>query len=161
MTTRSTTNPNPNRRTRPFVQVLVPTDGGSGTEPVIDTALEIATTYGATIHVLYVVDTRSELGHWDYVIEQRERDGERAVETIATRGLEQDIEVVVHIRYGTPHDAICAYVDDHDIDLVIMGTHGRKGFQRFLHAGSVTERVLRGTIVPVLVVRLGDNQAET
>jgi nucleotide-binding universal stress UspA family protein len=111
-------------RAHPFTQVLIPTDNGPGSETVLNTAFEIAATYGATIHALYVIDTRSELGHWDYVIDQRERQGEQAVETIATRGAEFDIEVVTHIRYGTPHDAICAYADDHDIDLIVMGTHG-------------------------------------
>ncbi len=57
------------------------------------------------------------------------------------------------IEEGTPHERILEYVDDHDVDLIVMGTHGRRGLDRFL-LGSVTERVLRGASASVLVTRL-------
>lgn len=49
-----------------------------------------------------------------------------------------------------------AYADEQGIDLIVMGTHGRSGVERLL-LGSVTERVLRASDVPVLVVRAADN----
>ncbi|TKX51858.1 universal stress protein, partial [Halorubrum sp. SP3] len=53
---------------------------------------------------------------------------------------------------GTAYRSIHNYVDDHGIDVVVMGTHGRKGIDRYL-LGSVTERVVRTSDVPVLTVR--------
>ena len=47
---------------------------------------------------------------------------------------------------------IQTYIDDHDIDLVVVGTHGRTGLDRYL-LGSVTEQLVRTSSVPVLTVR--------
>ena len=54
--------------------------------------------------------------------------------------------------YGRPAEAIREYVDDTDVDLVVLGTHGRRGLDHAL-LGSVTERVVRTAPVPVLTVR--------
>jgi nucleotide-binding universal stress UspA family protein len=55
------------------------------------------------------------------------------------------------VMLGDPSDAIVSYIDDHDIDLVIMGTHGRKGLDRVIF-GSVAQRVVKSARVPVMVV---------
>jgi len=55
-----------------------------------------------------------------------------------------------------PAEAIVSYADDHDMDLVVMGTHGRRGLQRLL-IGSVAEEVLRTASCPVLTVRAGED----
>jgi nucleotide-binding universal stress UspA family protein len=57
--------------------------------------------------------------------------------------------------HGTPHTAILDYAEEHGVDLVVMGTHGRRGFDRFL-LGSVTEKVVRTASVPVMTVRVGE-----
>jgi nucleotide-binding universal stress UspA family protein len=59
--------------------------------------------------------------------------------------------VEASVAQGTPHQAILEYVDYHDIDLVVMGTHGRTGLDRYL-MGSVTENVVRLSDAPVLTV---------
>jgi nucleotide-binding universal stress UspA family protein len=53
---------------------------------------------------------------------------------------------------GGAYETILQYVDDEDIDVVVMGTHGRRGLDRAL-LGSVTERIVRTSDVPVLTVR--------
>lgn len=53
---------------------------------------------------------------------------------------------------GNPHEEILEYVSEHDIDMVVMGTHGRTGIDRVV-MGSVAERVVRQSPVPVLTVR--------
>jgi len=55
-------------------------------------------------------------------------------------------------RHGEPHRVIVEYANEEDCDLVVMGTHGRTGLQRYL-LGSVTEKVVRTCDVPVLTVR--------
>lgn len=59
------------------------------------------------------------------------------------------------VAVGTPVDEINRAVDDHRIDLIVMGTHGRTGI-RHLMAGSVAERVVRSSKVPVLTIRHPD-----
>jgi nucleotide-binding universal stress UspA family protein len=63
------------------------------------------------------------------------------------------------VAQGAPHQAILDYVDEHDIDLVVMGTHGRTGLDRYL-LGSVTEKVVRLSDAPVLTVRMPAESAD-
>ncbi|MFP4188430.1 MAG: universal stress protein, partial [Halobacteriales archaeon] len=55
------------------------------------------------------------------------------------------------VRAGSPHDAIVMYAENNGIDVIVMGSHGRGGVRRAL-LGSVAERVLRTTHLPVFVV---------
>lgn len=139
-----------------YDDILVPTDGSEGVTEAITHGFDLATRYGATVHALYVIDnSRGEsslmsAGEGSTTTQLRE-EGQRAVEDITTRGEDADVEVVTEVRESVPHDGILEYSDDHDIDIIVMGSHGRSGVSRFLF-GSVTERVLRLTDRPVLVV---------
>ncbi|MFC7156320.1 universal stress protein [Halomarina halobia] len=143
--------------------ILVPTDGSDVAETAVDHALDLAERYGATVDALYVVDIdamevslgteqidRLRAGRFHEMDEVRER-AEAATGYVAAAGAERGVEVVEHVRAGVPHRVIADYVEDHDVDLVVMGSHGRSGVRRAL-LGSVTERVLRSTKRPVLVV---------
>ena len=146
-----------------YERVLVPTDGSDAAEGAVDHALDLAEKYDADVHALYVVDTdsmslslgaeqldRIEQGQYEEMEEVRER-AETATGYVADRARERDLETVEHVAAGKPHDQIADYVADNAIDLVVMGSHGRSGIKRAL-LGSVTERTLRSTHVPVLVV---------
>jgi nucleotide-binding universal stress UspA family protein len=140
--------------------VLVPFDGS----PMAARALEyVIDEHGeAAVHLLYVVDhveTSYEFdwtslpGQWDNWTQEATGHGREiladARETAQDAGLNvTENELVV----GRPANGIVDYLDDHDIDLVVMGTHGRQGLSRYI-LGSVTERVLRRSTVPVTVVR--------
>ncbi|MFC4986600.1 universal stress protein [Saliphagus infecundisoli] len=146
-----------------YDRILVPTDGSETAEKAIDHALDTAETCGAEVHALYVVDTdsmslslgaeqldRIEQGQYDQMDDVRER-AESATGYVADRASERGIVAVEHVSAGKPHAMIAEYVEDNDIDLVVMGSQGRSGIRRAL-LGSVTERTLRSTRVPVLVV---------
>lgn len=146
-----------------YNHILVPTDGSDTAMVAVEHALELAETCGADVHALYVIDTdsmslslgteqvdRLRQGQYDEMDEVRER-AERATALVADRGRERGLDVVEHVSAGRPHSLIEGYADDHDIDLIVMGSHGRSGVKRIL-LGSVTERTLRSTTVPVLVV---------
>jgi nucleotide-binding universal stress UspA family protein len=62
------------------------------------------------------------------------------------------VKVFRTVRFGNAVKEICGYARRHEIDLLVMGTHGRTGLKRLL-VGSVTERVVRVATCPVLVVR--------
>ncbi len=83
----------------------------------------------------------------------REEHRERA-QTILDETTErfEGIDTEAVLRVGKPHQIILDYAAKHDIDLVVMGTHGRTGLDRYL-LGSVTEKVVRMSDVPVVTVR--------
>jgi nucleotide-binding universal stress UspA family protein len=140
-----------------YETILVPTDGSPGAAAAVDHALDLAETYGATVHALYVVDVRMSPISTDTdreaVLQLLERSSDDPTGSILERAEREGIPAVEAVRVGVPHEEIGAYVDEHGVDLVVMGTHGRAGLERTL-LGSVTERVLRTVEVPVMAVRV-------
>lgn len=138
-----------------YNDILVPTDGSPAAAAAIDHAVDLAETYDARLHALYVVDTTSfasvEAGS-EMIIGALEEEGQHAVDAVREQGETAGVEVKTTVGSGTAYRSILDYIDDEGIDLVVMGTHGRRGVERFL-LGSVTERVVRTADVPVLTVR--------
>jgi nucleotide-binding universal stress UspA family protein len=138
--------------------VLVPTDGSPGTSHVLTHAVELADSFDATLHGLYVLDAgESGLGggvEAGRIRKELRKRGERALQRVAVRGADAGIDTETATREGTPHEEIVDYVGKRGVDLVVMGTHGRSGIDRVL-LGSVTERVVRLAPVPVVTVGLG------
>ncbi len=146
-----------------YDRILVPTDGSKVAQAAVSHAITIATDNNATIDALYVADTdaisislgteqvdRIRQGQFAEMTELREQ-AEAATGYVAKRASDAGIAVNEHHAGGIPHRIIADYAAEHDIDLIIMGSHGRAGVRRAL-LGSVTERTLRSTSVPVLVV---------
>jgi nucleotide-binding universal stress UspA family protein len=134
-----------------YERILVPTDGSPTAEAAMEHALEIAGRYGAEVHVLHVISTR----RYDTSIESavaplRER-GEEYVERLAAAAADAGVAVTGAVEVGRPARLLLEYVDDHDVDLVVMGTRGRGGLQHRL-LGSVAEYVVTHADVPVQVV---------
>jgi len=140
----------------PYDRILVPTDGSSCATRGVGRAVELAEQFGADVHALYVVDRGGRAGDWDMVVERQEREGEAALEAADELGQEAGIDVQKHLRRGHPDEEILEFASETDVDLVVIGTHGRSGFDRIRHAGSTTERVLRGASIPVFAVPPGD-----
>jgi nucleotide-binding universal stress UspA family protein len=143
-----------------YNRILLPTDGSEGINRAAAEAIALAAEVGAELHVLFVVEEiphASEMMSGQLVAQIRQI-GEDAIEDIRERADDAGIDLESHIEEGIPHQAILKYADDADIDLVVMGTHGRSGLDRYL-LGSVTERVVRTADVPVLTVRVSDEDA--
>lgn len=143
--------------------ILIPTDGSAEIAQVADQAIELASLCGAEVHVLNVVDERSYLTVPEdarvMVRETLEDDGVTFTKSVADIARDADLEVVTEIRWGDPSASILAYAVENDIDLIVMGTHGRTGFERYL-LGSVAERVVRLAPMPVLAVAVGDTDRQ-
>ncbi|MFC6718564.1 universal stress protein [Natrialbaceae archaeon GCM10025810] len=146
-----------------YERILIPTDGSDVAEVAVEHALDLAERYDAEVHALYVVDTdavayglgseqvdRLRQGNFEGMTELREA-AEEATGYVRERADERGLTVIEHTSGGRPHKMIAEYAEDNDVDLVVMGSHGRAGVRRAL-LGSVTERTLRSTDVPVLVV---------
>ncbi|MCX2819123.1 universal stress protein [Haladaptatus sp. F3-133] len=146
-----------------YDNILVPTDGSETAEVAVEHAVEMAKRYEATLHTLYVVDIdavnfslgteqldRLKSGGLDEMDDVKEG-AEEATGRVADRASEEGVDVVEEVRAGTPHDTIVKYAENNGIDVIVMGSHGRGGVKRAL-LGSVAERVLRTTHLPVFVV---------
>ena len=136
-----------------YERILLPTDGSVSTDKAVEQALNLADAYDAGLHVLSVVDrtivppdVRS-----DILYDELEDECADAVSDVEAAANEAGVDVETTVLRGTPHRVILDYADDNDIDCIVMGTHGRRGLDRYL-LGSVTERVVRMADVPVLTV---------
>ncbi|MFB6300176.1 MAG: universal stress protein [Halobacteriales archaeon] len=143
-----------------YDRILVPTDGSDGTTRAVDQAVDLAATFDATLHTIYVVDNTSLPADVSAgsILEALERTGEEATGSVVTAAESADVKVESDVLHGTPHRTIVEYAEDNDIDLIVMGTHGRSGLDRYL-LGSVTEKVVRLARIPVLTVRMTADDA--
>jgi nucleotide-binding universal stress UspA family protein len=144
-----------------YDHVLLPTDGSEGSTTVAEHAGTIARQNDATVHMLSVVDTRNRFespssGIAPDAWEDAEHD--RAAEAIeeTAAALPEDVDVERVVESGVPHAELLDYAERSPVDLVVMGTHGRTGVEHYL-IGSVAERVVRESPVPVLTVRLEES----
>lgn len=141
--------------TYPYEDILVPTDGSEESLAAVDPAVNVARTYGATLHSLSAIDTHSigidvDTGE---LRDQLEDSALEAVEAVEERAVEASVsKTETAVVYGLPHQRICSYVTEHDVDLVVMGTHGYSGIPRYL-LGSIAEKLVRTAPVPVMTVR--------
>lgn len=143
-----------------YEDILLPTDGSEVTEAAVTHADELASTYDATVHVLSVVDMRNRFespssGLAPEAWEERERERAEAAIDEAVDGLSAPVAVERVVVEGKPTTGILDYVDEHDVDVVTIATHGRTGLDHFL-IGSVTEEVVRKSPAPVLTVKLAE-----
>jgi nucleotide-binding universal stress UspA family protein len=135
--------------------ILIPYDGSEGAAEVLHHASELAHWADATIHVLYVADTTRDSvtvveGQTVDALEQQGEDVvDEAAKTLDTLGSSYETDVV----QGNPAPTIVEYAERYDHDLIVMPTHGREGVSRYL-MGSVSEKVVRLSSVPVLSVRM-------
>lgn len=138
-----------------YERVLVPTDGSVGTAHVALQAIDLARQYGATLHVLHVIDDPGLVSGEGAVDECRER-GEQAVRRVEQIARVHDADATTELREGDPAETILAYADEIGADLIVAGTHGRSGVRRRV-IGSVAERLVRHADCPVMTVRLPES----
>ena len=143
--------------------ILVPHDFSTSANHAAAIARDEAKLHGGTLVLLHVIELPSQLGP-DAVIVPPETGApisikEYAIQSagahlqdIADRLAKDGVTARGVVVIGAPVDEINRAVDRERADLVVMGTHGRTGF-RHLVAGSVAERVVRSSKVPVLTIR--------
>lgn len=140
-------------------RILVATDFSPTSNLAIRHAAAIADKFDAELHLLYVVVEPLPLpgpgGKWILpkdvlpgMIKKGEQDLATNVEGLQLDSSRQPLCVV---KTGYPIEQILKYIDENQIDLVVMGTQGHRGLSRFL-LGSVAEKVLRCATCPVLTV---------
>ncbi|OPX59587.1 MAG: Universal stress protein [Methanobacterium sp. PtaB.Bin024] len=146
-----------------YHKILLPTDGSKFAEKAAQHAIWIASKSNAEIIVLNVIETSSLVGlpAEDLIVKIKEmlkEEGRRSLEKISEMVTEsekeskiEDIKITLKSEEGSPADSILKTIEKENIDLVVMGTSGKHGLDRFL-LGSVTEKVVRSAKCPVLSV---------
>ncbi|QKY17264.1 universal stress protein [Halorubrum sp. CBA1229] len=136
----------------PYRNVLVPTDGSDRADEALDRAVALASRSGATLHLFSVVDIGSVGAEAYSGTDALVSAAEEAVAEAADVAEAAGVETVERAEVGSSAArGIQSYLADHDLDLVVMGTRGRTGVERYL-LGSVAERTVRTSPVPVLTV---------
>ena len=139
-------------------RILVPTDFSDDAEAALEYALGLAQTFGASVHLLHVVDDPFAAGVWSSGLYAAEIAGLQAT---LVRDAEQRLQrtvppttvgVTSEVRIGHPPRQIVDVARERGIDLIVMGTHGRTGLAHIV-MGSVAERVVRLAPCPVLTLR--------
>jgi nucleotide-binding universal stress UspA family protein len=146
-----------------YRKILLPTDGSENAKRAGEQAISLADVTGADIIVLNIIDVNylqpSYLPSFREDLEKELRnEGKRAIERFEENleesqcaGKCKNVKFTSKIEEGKPHEVILQIMDDEDVDVVVMGASGRHGLDRVL-LGSTTERVVRETTRPVLVV---------
>lgn len=144
-----------------FAHILLPTDGSLSTEPLIRKCITFAKEIGARITALYVVPEFHVLAYSPGIVndtpERYQQESEaRARQILAQIELEAKEQGVpcdgVFVVGDEPYDTIIKVAEERGADLVCMASHGRKGVKGVL-LGSVTQKVLTHSQIPVLVFR--------
>lgn len=147
-----------------YKKILLPTDGSKYAEKAAEHAIWIADRSCAEIIVITVMETSSLVGlpAEDMIIKIKEmlkEEGKLSLEKISKvlleskdQGIcENEVKMSFVTKEGHPADEILKIIKDENVDLVVMGTSGKHGLDRFL-LGSVAEKVVRSSTCPVLVV---------
>ena len=140
-----------------YDDVLVPTDGSEAVERALDHAIRLATDHDATVHALYVVDRRIATANsgdlHDEIVADLESQGNEAVERVAERATDADLDVETVVRHGTPDKEIVEYADEEGIDVIVMSPEGKSPRERLRSLGSVSDRVADDATVPVFLIK--------
>jgi nucleotide-binding universal stress UspA family protein len=137
-------------------KILVPLDFSRCSEYALEYAKAIVKPLNGSLHLLHVIETPKVYMEWGYVFEQQEmtnlsKYAEAAMKTKVEELTKEGFTASSEIMTGTPYYGIATYADERAMDLLIISTHGRHGFDRLIW-GSTTERVLRAVHCPVLSV---------
>jgi len=141
-----------------YKKILMPTDGSNCSQVAIREGLEVAKYMGARVTFLYVVEnigsslwiSPESVPYGLELIEDLKRVGSEALGKASELAQAAGVEAETKLVEARPVEAILLESKHHD--LIVMGTHGRSGLDRFL-LGSVTEAVLHRSEKPVLVLR--------
>ena len=140
-----------------FQNIVIATDGSENSRKAVSYGLKIAKISGATVYIIHVVDMSSIVSDtWtagkEMIYELMVNDGKKILSEAKKITEDSGVEAKDVLLYGHPGEEIIKFAENNNIDLIVMGTLGATGLEKFL-MGSVAEKVVRQSKVSVLVVR--------
>jgi len=141
-------------------RILFATDFSEGSSHALPYAVDLAKRYGAKLYFVHVVYDVAKTAGWHVPhvsLDEIYRDMEKSARAELEKSFIDEMRGLGDIEHavlkGTPYEEITKFVVDNKIDLVVLGTHGRRGIDRVLF-GSTAEQIVRNAPCPVLSVRL-------
>ncbi len=144
-----------------YQKIIVPLDGSQVAECVIPHIETIAGKSKTRVELVTVIEpleipTRGKIAISDDEIKQihaeDEKEATRYLEQIASRLTQAGVNTGTVILSGKAADSLVRYAVNNKVDLIIMATHGRSGISKIFW-GSVAEKILRATDIPVLLIK--------
>ncbi len=151
-----------------FKKILIATDGSEHVKKAVTHAIELSKLYGAELHAVYVMEIKTEYakslstdrsgGGLKRVLREElpeiyKKEGEAAIQYIENMAKKEGLHLKKWIEVGHPAEEIIKLAEMQSIGLIVMATLGRSGIEKFL-LGSVADKVIRNSTVPVLTVRM-------
>ena len=140
--------------------ILFPTDFSEGSAQALQYAVDMSKRYGAKLHVVHIIYDITKATGWyvphvstDKMYQEIQEGAKKELDRFAVKELAEVKDVERTVITGVPHEEVINFAKKHKIDLIIMGTHGRKGIDRILF-GSTAAQIVRFAPCPVLTVRL-------
>lgn len=140
---------------RPIRTILLASDLSPASAAAESLAFELASNLGSSVLLVSVIDPRGLSmpgGGFRQRVDQARAAREAAAQAIVDRGRRDGVPIRCLIWEGDPGESIVEAAEAEGVDLIVVGSHGRRGIDRFF-MGSVSERVVRTASVPVLVAR--------
>ena len=141
----------------PIQTILVPMDFGAPSEAALAYAVDLAEALGARLYLLHTYQVplvgfpMAAAPAVGDLAGQIAAEGQKALEAAVSKVQGRKVEITPVLKQGDPREVILEMAKDVRANLIVMGTHGRRGIARAL-IGSVTESVVRTADVPVLTV---------
>lgn len=144
-----------------IASILCPVDFSEASNNAIRYASELARSMGSKVYLLNVVEPRAMAAdmalNYIPVEEELEKAAEEDLQPILRQVLDAGITAQAEVMIGNPADVILQQAADWDVNLLIMGSHGKTGLSRLL-MGSVAEAVVRRAACPVLIVKAKEKE---
>jgi nucleotide-binding universal stress UspA family protein len=140
-----------------FHRILVPVDFGASSKKALQAAIELSKRFESSLTLLHTLEVPAygyasmEFNPID-MLGPLEDAARKQLSTLLAEVQEQRAKATSHFATGSPWQQIMHAIETTAPDLVVMGTHGREGIKRHL-LGSVAEKIVRMSLVPVLTVR--------
>ena len=140
--------------------ILFPTDFSEGSSQALQYAVDLTKKYGAKLYVVHVIYDIAKATGWyvphvsmDQMYKEIQEGAKKELEKFGVEALGEVKNIERTVLTGVPHEELMNFAKKNKIDLIIMGTHGRKGIDRILF-GSTAAQIVRFAPCPVLTVRL-------
>lgn len=130
-----------------FKTILVPTDGSEYAGRAEDAAISLASKYDARIVGVYVIDEKLI-----YPYDVLEDEGKSILKNLSEKAKKEGVIVDEILVFGDPRKDLITITKRMNADIVVIGTHGKKGLEKLL-LGSVAESIIKSVDIPVLLVK--------
>ena len=139
-------------------KILFPTDISEGSAHAVPFVADLTKHYGARLYIIHVVYDIARVTGWhiphvsmDEMYRDIETNAMKEIEKCCIEELRGYKDIEYKVIKGVPHEEILKFAEENHIDMIIMGTHSRKGLDRVFF-GSTAEKVVRNAKCPVLTV---------